>query len=48
MQLSFDQDMRIEKTLTQTLASKLSLTLMQLLFLFDQDNQDMKIKIKKS
>ena len=33
----FDQDMRVEKTLMQTLASQLSSTLMQLLFLFDQD-----------
>ena len=34
---SFDQDMRIEKTLIQTLACQLSSTLMQLLFSFDQD-----------
>ena len=34
---SFDQDMRVEKTLIQTLASQLSSTLMQLLFWFDQD-----------
>ena len=34
---SFDQDMRVEKTLIQTLASQLSSTLMQLLFSFDQD-----------
>ena len=35
--LSFDQDMIVEKTLIQTLASQLSSTLMQLLFSFDQD-----------
>ena len=34
---SFDQDMRVEKTLIQTLACQLSSTLMQLLFSFDQD-----------
>ena len=34
---SFDQDIRVEKTLIQTLASQLSSTLMQLLFSFDQD-----------
>ena len=34
---SFDQYMRVEKTLIQTLAGQLSSTLMQLLFLFDQD-----------
>ena len=34
---SFDQDMRVEKTLLQTLACQLSSTLMQLLFSFDQD-----------
>ena len=34
---SFDQDMRVEKTLIQTLASQLSSTLMQLLFSFDLD-----------
>jgi hypothetical protein len=33
---SFDRDMRVEKTLTQTLASQLSSTLMQLLFSFDR------------
>ena len=33
----FDQDMRVEKTLIQTLACQLSSTLMQLLFSFDQD-----------
>ena len=36
---SFDQDMRVEKTLIQTLACKLSSTLMQLLFSFDQDTR---------
>ena len=36
---SFDQDMRVEKTLIQTLASQLSSTLMQLLFSFDQDTR---------
>ena len=35
--LSFDQDMRVEKTLKQTLTCELSSTLMQLLFPFDQD-----------
>ena len=34
---SFDQDMRVEKTLIQTPAFQLSSTLMQLLFSFDQD-----------
>ena len=34
---SLDQDMRVEKTLIQTLAPQLSSTLMQLLFPFDQD-----------
>ena len=34
---SFDLDMRVEKTLIQTLASQLSSTLIQLLFSFDQD-----------
>ena len=34
---SFDQDMRVEKILMQTLASQLSSTLMQLLFSFDQE-----------
>ena len=34
---SFDQDMRVEKILIQTLACQLSSTLMQLLFSFDQD-----------
>ena len=34
---SFDQDMRVEKTLIQTLACQLSSTLMQLLFSFDQN-----------
>ena len=34
---SFDQDMRVEKTLIQTLACQLSSTLIQLLFSFDQD-----------
>ena len=34
---SFDQDMRVEKTLIQTLACQLSSTFMQLLFSFDQD-----------
>ena len=34
---SFDQDVRVEKTLIQTLACQLSSTLMQLLFSFDQD-----------
>jgi hypothetical protein len=33
---SFDQGMRVEKTLVQTLASQLSSTLMQLLFSFDR------------
>ena len=36
-QFSFDQDMKVEKTLIQTPASQFSLTLMQLLFSFDQD-----------
>ena len=35
----FYQDMRVEKTLIQTLACQLSLTLMQLLFSFDQDKR---------
>ena len=34
---SFHQDMRVEKTLIQTLACQLSRTLMQLLSAFDQD-----------
>ena len=34
---SFDEDMRVEKTLIQTLAFQLSSTLMQLLFSFDED-----------
>ena len=34
---SFDQEMRVKKTLIQTLAGQLSSTLMQLLFSFDQD-----------
>ena len=33
---SFDQDMKVEKTLIQTLACQLSSTLMQPLFLLDQ------------
>ena len=32
-----DQDMRVQKTLIQTLACQLSSTFMQLLFSFDQD-----------
>ena len=35
--LSFDQDVRVEKTLIQTLACQLSSTFIQLLFSFDQD-----------
>ena len=42
-QFSFDQNMRVEKTLIQTLAFQLSLTLMQLLFSFDQD-----MRVKKT
>ena len=34
---SFEQDMRVEKALIQTVACQLSSTLMQLLFSFDQD-----------
>ena len=34
---SFDRDMRVEKTLMQTLASQLLSTLMQLLFSFNRD-----------
>ena len=33
---SFDQDMRVEKTLVQSLGYQLSSTLMQLLFSFDR------------
>ena len=40
---SFGQDMRIEKTLIQTLSSQLSSILMQLLFWFGQD-----MRIKKT
>ena len=36
---SFDQDMRVEKTLIQTLACQLSSTLMQLLFSLDQNTR---------
>jgi hypothetical protein len=36
---SFDRDMRVEKTLTQTLASQLSSTLMPLLFSFDRGHK---------
>ncbi len=36
---SFDQDMKVDKTLMQTLACQLSLTFMQLLFSFDWDTR---------
>ena len=44
---SFDQDMRVEKTLKQTLACQLSSTVMQLLFSFGQDMRVVKELLKQ-